>query len=42
MLSVSDAQLSAKLDRFKEEMAQGVEEKSARLQQRMQQDGLCN
>jgi len=42
MLSVSDAQLSAKLDRFKEKMAQGVEEKSARLQQRMQQDGLCN
>jgi len=42
MLSVTDAGIADKLDTFKAKMASGVEEKSARLQQRMQQDGLCN
>jgi len=42
MLSISDAEIAARLDAFKTKMAQGVEEKSERLQQRMQQDGLCN
>ena len=42
MLSVGDAELAARLDAFKAQMARGVEDKSERLQQRMQQDGLCN
>jgi len=41
MLAVDDASLAAKLVDFKVAMARGVEEKSARLTQRLQQDGLA-
>jgi len=42
MLSITDAGLAARLDTFKAGMARGVEEKAGRLQQRLQQDGLCD
>jgi phosphoribosylcarboxyaminoimidazole (NCAIR) mutase len=41
MLAVNDAALAAKLADFKVAMARGVEEKSARLAERLRQDGLA-
>lgn len=41
MLAVEDADLAGKLVEFKAAMARGVEEKSARLEKRLQEDGLA-
>jgi phosphoribosylaminoimidazole carboxylase PurE protein len=40
MLAASDGQLAAQLSDFRKKMAVGVEEKAARLEARLKQDGL--
>jgi 5-(carboxyamino)imidazole ribonucleotide mutase len=40
MLAASDVQLAAQLSDFRKKMALGVEEKAARLEARLKQDGL--
>ena len=40
MMAADDTALAARLDDFRRKMAQGVEQKAARLQDRLKQDGL--